>query len=71
MMKIPMPPAIAFCKKTGIDLIICFLMLVTVIKTLIKPEINTIHRIAAGLKPKALDNRPAAKEFRPKPGAVA
>ena len=67
----PIPPPIAFCKLWGIDLTICFLILVTVITILITPQINTIDSACCQLKPKVKHTVYTKKAFRPIPGAWA
>jgi hypothetical protein len=70
-MKMPIPPLIACCRLSGIDLMIIFLILVTVIRTLTIPQMNTMAKACCQVKPSEKTTVKVKKAFKPIPGAKA
>ena len=67
----PMPPPMAFCRLRGMDLMMNLRSFVTVMRILIKPQINTMDRVCCQVKPRPRHTVYTKNAFRPMPGAWA
>ena len=66
-----MPPPMAFCRLTGMALMMDLRILVTVIRMFTTPHRKTIAKASCQVKPRANTTVKVKKAFRPMPGACA
>ncbi|MPN32744.1 hypothetical protein SDC9_180224 [bioreactor metagenome] len=70
-MKRPMPPEMAYCRETGMALMMALRSLVTVIRMLIRPQMKTMASACCQVKPIRKTMVKVKKAFSPMPGAWA